>query len=217
MHNTGMTIPDRHDPFILDVSEAVALLRAGGVIAIPTDTVYGIAALFDHGDAVERLFAIKGRETTKAIPLLVSEPAILDRLAATVPAAARTLSEQVWPGPLTIVVLASALVPEVVRRGLPTVGVRMPDDPLALEIIRESGGVLAVTSANPSGEPEARSVNEVRARLGGLIDGVVDGGPSPMSQPSTVVDMSGDAMRILRAGALDAARIDAILGRMEPD
>lgn len=200
-----------NEPYILTVEQAVEVLRSGGVIALPTDTVYGVAASLEHPAAVERLFSIKGRDAAKAIPLLVSEPAMLATLATHVRERANVLAERLWPGALTLVVTASANVPVVVRRGLPTVGVRMPDSTIALEIIRVAGGVLAVTSANPSGEPETRSAGEVRTRLGDRIDGVVDGGPSPKDRPSTVVDVSGDEICILRHGAVSEERIREIL------
>lgn len=197
---------------ILSSEQAIDRLRSGGVVAIPTDTVYGIAASLEHPSAIERLYEIKGRATTKAIPLLVSDPTMLTTLSAELDRRSLALVEQLWPGALTVVLRASAHVPNVVRRGLSTVGVRMPDHPVALEIIRGVGGVLAVTSANPSGEPESSSVAEVRASLGTRIDGVVDGDPLPTSRPSTVVDISGADVRVLRVGAIPTDRIRALTG-----
>lgn len=209
MYNCGMRAAG--DPYILNITEAVALLRSGGVIALPTDTVYGIAASLDHPTAIERLFEIKGRELTKAIPLLVSNSLTLDELAEAPDERVQRLVRWLWPGALTVVVRASSRVPNGIRRGLPTVGVRMPNHASMLEVIERAGGVLAVTSANVSGEREALSAAQVRERLGDLIDGVVDGGPSPGNQPSTVVDFTADCVRILREGALSSDAIFSIL------
>lgn len=194
-----------------DVARAIATLRDGGVIALPTDTVYGIAASLDHPDAIERLFTIKGRSGTKAVPILVSSLDDLDHLTSELTAEARALAARFWPGALTIVVSASDLVPDGVRRDGETVGIRMPDSADALAVIAGAGGALAVTSANRSGEVEARSAAEVNARLGGRIDFVLDGGASPSSQPSTVVDASQTPVRVLRAGAIAAWHITAAL------
>lgn len=194
-----------------DVEAAVRCLRMGGVIVIPTDTVYGLAASLDHPAAIERIFTIKGRAADKALPVLVSRVELLDRFGRDVSRTARALARRFWPGPLTIVVHASDVVPSVVLRGGTTLGLRMPDDALALEIIEAAGGALAVTSANRSGEPECRSAEEVRQRLGADVDAIVDGGPSPQDRPSSVVDATGSDLRILRHGALDPETIGAAL------
>lgn len=195
----------------VDVDTAAAVLRAGGVIAMPTDTVYGLAASLDFPQAVERIYAIKGRPPEKAMPILVSNPDELQRLAVRVPRVALLLTERFWPGQLTVVVPAAPAVPEVVLRGGTTVGLRMPNDPVALALIAKSGGALAVTSANRSGEPEARSAAEVIATLGRDIDAVVDGGESPLGAPSTVVDATVCPPVVLRAGSLDPAELVAFL------
>lgn len=194
-----------------DVAEAIRHLRRGGVVAIPTDTVYGLAAALEHPGAVERIFAIKGRALDKAIPVLMSDPALLDRLGRDVTDEARCLASTFWPGPLTIVVEASERVPPVVLRGGRTVGLRMPANDLTLAIIDAVGGALAVTSANQSGSAEARSASEVCERLGMLVDAIVDGGPSPSDRPSTVIDATLAPVGILRAGSLDPAAILACL------
>jgi L-threonylcarbamoyladenylate synthase len=194
-----------------DIARAVELLRRGGVVAIPTDTVYGLAASVDHPLAVERLFSIKGRSGTKAIPILISDVAAFERLTTELTPAARRLAEAYWPGALTIVVEASNAVPETVRRDGATVGVRMPDNTDALAIIAAAGGALAVTSANRSGGAEARSADEVRIKLGNRVDFVVDGGASGASAPSTVVDATRDEIRVLRHGAVESWRLMATL------
>lgn len=190
-----------------DIARAVDLVRRGGVVAIPTDTVYGLAASLDHPLAIERLFSIKGRSGTKAIPILISDLSAFERLTDDLSPSARRLAEQHWPGALTIVVEASHDVPEAVRRDGTTVGVRMPDNADALAIVAAAGGALAVTSANRSGGAEARSADEVRIKLGNRVDFVVDGGPTRMSPPSTVVDATSDPVRVLRQGAVESWRL----------
>jgi L-threonylcarbamoyladenylate synthase len=194
-----------------DIARAVDVLKRGGVVAIPTDTVYGLAASVDHPLAVERLFSIKGRSGTKAIPVLISDVDALERLTTELTPSARRLAEANWPGALTIVVEASDDVPEAVRRDGATVGVRMPDSADALAIIAAAGGALAVTSANRSGGAEARSADEVRIKLGNRVDFIVDGGPSGASAPSTVVDATRDDIRVLRHGAVESWRLTATL------
>jgi L-threonylcarbamoyladenylate synthase len=192
-----------------DIAQAVDLLRRGGVVAIPTDTVYGLAASLDHPLAVERLFSIQGRSGTKAIPILISDIGAFERLTVALPPVARRLAENHWPGALTIVVEASEAVPEAVRRDGTTVGVRMPNNADALAIIAGAGGALAVTSANRSGGSEARSADEVRIKLWNRVDFVVDGGPTRQSAPSTVVDATVDPIRVLRHGAVESWQLNA--------
>ena len=194
-----------------DIARAVDLLRRGGVVALPTDTVYGLAASLDHPLAVERLFSIKGRSGTKAIPVLISDIAAFERLTDDLTPTARRLAESYWPGALTIVVSASDAVPESVRRDGSTVGIRMPDSADALAIIAAAGGALAVTSANRSGGAEARSADEVRIKLGNRVDFVVDGGATREASPSTVVDVTRDQLRVLRQGAVESWRLATTL------
>lgn len=194
-----------------EIARAVDILRRGGVVAIPTDTVYGLAASLDHPLAIERIFSIKGRSGTKAIPILISDTSVLERLANDLSPAARNLAEHYWPGALTIVVDAAESVPEAIVRGGSTVGLRMPDNADALAIINAAGGALAVTSANRSGGAEARSADEVRIKLGNRVDFVVDGGPSPSAAPSTVVDSTVEPVRVLRHGSIESWRLMATL------
>ena len=187
-----------------EIARAVDVLRRGGVVAIPTDTVYGLAAALDQPLAIERMFSIKGRSGTKAIPVLISDIDAFERLTDDLSPSARRLAAQHWPGALTIVVQASDSVPEAVRRDGSTVGVRMPDNPDALAIIAAAGGALAVTSANRSGGVEARSAEEVRMKLGNRVDFVVDGGQTSAAKPSTVVDSTSDPIRVLRPGLVES-------------
>jgi len=193
------------------IGRAIEALRHGGVVAIPTDTVYGLAASLARPDALSRIYAIKGRSGDKALPILISDMSQLARLAKRASPAALALAHAFWPGALTIVVPASDTVPDEVTRGVPTVGLRMPANDVALEVIRAAGGALAVTSANRSGEPEARTAAAVIERLGGRIAFVVDGGRSGEAPASTVVDASEASIRILRVGAISPEQIHSAL------
>lgn len=194
------------------LAQAIAVLLTGGVIALPTDTVYGLAASVEHAAAIERIFSIKGRSGTKALPVLIGDPALLEHFCAEPSDEARALAARFWPGALTIVVRAAAWVPDAILRGGVTVGLRMPAWADTLAIIDGAGGALAVTSANRSGDRDARTAAEVTRALGARIDLIVDGGPSPGASPSTVVDVSGPLARVLRVGAIPVARINAIAG-----
>lgn len=193
-------------------AEAVELLRAGLVVAIPTDTVYGIAADMAFPDAIERLFAVKRRPPEKAVAVLLADADQAWTLGVATPHA-RVLGERFWPGGLTVVlpVRPDAVLPRVLAAGLPTIGVRVPDHdaPRALARIL---GPLPTTSANLSGEPDARDAREIAERLGDALALVLDGGPIHGGPASTVVDCTMDLPSILREGAIPAA---AIAGALE--
>ena len=180
------------------VEEAAAALEKGQVVAFPTDTVYGVAAGHGH---IKALFEAKGRPKDKRIPVLLSDASHLEASAIVTPAA-RALAERFWPGPLSIVLSAP-------RRG--SIAFRVPASDIARRLIAASGGGLPVTSANLSGQPDARTAEEVLAQLDGRIALVIDGGPTPGGVPSTVVDCTGAEVRILREGAVSAAEIERAL------
>jgi L-threonylcarbamoyladenylate synthase len=192
-------------------AEAVELLRAGEIVAVPTDTVYGIAADLALPDAIERLFAAKRRPPDRAVALLLADAAQAAVLGE-VGDAARVLGERFWPGGLTLVlpVRPGARLPRVLAGGSPTVGVRVPDhlSPRALAAVL---GPLPTTSANRSGEPELPDAEAIRATLGEAIALVLDDGPARGGPASTVVDCSGERPRVLRAGALQPELIAAAL------
>ncbi len=192
-------------------TEAAGLLRAGLVVAIPTDTVYGIAADMGFPDAIERLFAVKRRPPEKAVAVLLADADQAWTLGVATPHA-RVLGERFWPGGLTLVLplRPDAVLPRVLAAGLPTVGVRVPDHeaPRALARIL---GPLPTTSANLSGEPDARDAREIAERLGDALALVLDGGPIHGGPASTVVDCTLDLPSILRAGAIPATAIAAAL------
>jgi L-threonylcarbamoyladenylate synthase len=188
---------------------ALDVLRYGGLVAFPTDTVYGVGALAFHREAVMRLYTVKGRSTDKAIAVLVGHEADLAQVASELTPAARRLVEKFWPGSLTLVVTKSPKLPEAVSP-LPTVGVRMPDHEFAHRLLLQTGP-MAVTSANRSGEPNALTAADVLAQLSGRIELVLDGGRVPGGVPSTVVDCTGPIPQVLREGPVTAADIAAVV------
>ena len=181
--------------------EAVQHLKSGGIIAIPTDTVYGLAADPFNADAVQRLYTIKGRPDGKPIPLILSSVADIHSFSQNLPEFFFHLTDRFWPGGLTIIVEAKNLLP-VLTAGGTTVGVRIPDNPLLLQILRTFGGPAAVTSANLSGEPPATSPEEIDEELASRIDMIVDGGKTPGPIPSTVYDLSVSPPLVRRPGII---------------
>jgi L-threonylcarbamoyladenylate synthase len=196
-------IVSSQEPGALDLSER--LLGQGDLVAFPTDTVYGLgAALFNH-QAIDRLYVVKGRDIAKAIAVLVGDETALEQVAGVLSGFAASLARRFWPGPLTLVVAAHPALPANLSP-LPTVGVRMPDHPLALALLRRTGP-LAVTSANLSGEPSAVTAEEVYAQLNGRIPLILDGGHTPGGLPSTVVDCTGSEPVILRPGPISLQQL----------
>jgi L-threonylcarbamoyladenylate synthase len=192
-------------------AEAVRVLSAGGVVGLPTDTVYGIAVALATPGGVERLFAVKDRPPDKAIMVLVDDVGQAAGLVE-IPNVARRLADRYWPGGLSLVLpLRDGIVlPAALTAGTATLGIRMPAHPCPRALARELGP-LPTTSANRSGEPEGRSARDVVDTIGDRIDLVVDGGPSAGGTASTVVDCTGPTPRILREGAISRAEIVSLL------
>jgi len=192
---------------------AIEVLKSGGVIAFPTDTVYGLGALPWSADAVMRLYEVKRRPSDRPIPLLLSDAGQLYRVA-TVPRGLerlfKRLSARFWPGGLTLVLPKTETVPDAVSLGH-TVGVRVPDLFLAREFIRVAGGVLAVTSANISGQPSPVTAREVEEQLGDRIELIIDGGACKGGIPSTVLDCTSRPLRLLRHGAISEEALRAVI------
>ncbi len=187
-------------------------MRAGGVVALPTETVYGLAADITHESAIERVYAIKGRPLDH--PLIVHVGAVrgLEQYALDVPAAAHRLAARFWPGPLTIVLRKSGQVPDVVTGGQTTVALRMVDHPLTLAILRIFGGAVAAPSANRFGRVSPTTAQHVRDDLGDDVDYIVDGGPCRVGVESTIIDLTGDVPAILRQGAIGPTALADALG-----
>jgi L-threonylcarbamoyladenylate synthase len=195
------------DPQAID--QAIQTLESGGLVAFPTDTVYGLAARVSDPAGIDRLYAVKGRDSAKAIPVLLSSPDELAQVTAGMNAIARRLARRFWPGPLTLVVPRHPNLPENLSN-LATIGVRMPDHAVALALLRCSGP-LAVTSANQSGGENSCTAQEVQAQLSGRIELILDGGQTPGGLPSTVVDCTGAEPAILRQGPITAADMQRAL------
>ena len=193
------------------VGRAAALLRAGELVAFPTDTVYGVGAIVWDAAAVGKLYTAKLRALDKAIPVLLADPADLALVARDLPPRALRIAEQFWPGPLTIVVPRADLVPDEVTAGGDTVAVRVPDHDLARALIRAAGAPLATTSANLSGQASPATAQEVAAQFGERIALILDGGRCPGGVPSTILDLTQPQPRVLRPGPISLEQILSIL------
>jgi len=199
-----------------DVGRAVDVLRCGGLVAFPTETVYGLGADASSVDAVHRLFAAKGRPGDHPVIVHLGDAGHLGEWASTVPDTAAVLARACWPGPLTVIVPRAAHVPDAVTGGLDTVGLRVPDQPLALALLREFGGGVAAPSANRFGRVSPTTADDVRADLGDAVDLVLDGGRCRVGVESTIVDCSGARPVIARLGGTTQARIEELLGTVVP-
>lgn len=193
------------------LAQAVAVLRSGGLVAFPTDTVYGVGAHAYLPAAVARLYAAKVRPEGKAIPLLLGDAADIERVSRNLPPLTQRLTNAFWPGALTLVVPRNPELPDIVTAGGPTVAVRLPDHPVPRALARALGAPLAATSANLSGQAEASSAADVMAQLDGRIDLLLDGGRCPGGVPSSVVDLTVQPPAILRQGALDPELLQRLL------
>lgn len=199
-----------------DVEEAARILGSGGVVVFPTDTLYGLGADAFSVPALERIFSIKGRPAELSLPLLVSCWDQLETVAVQIPQAARRLAQRFWPGPLTLVLPKAPELPIGVTGGKNTVALRMPDHPVALEIIRLLGRPITGTSANRSGQPDLLDYHSVEAELGRDVDYIVQSGPPPRGAPSTIVDLTTGAPTMLRQGALPMEEILRQFGQPPP-
>lgn len=202
--------------FISCTDELVGIMRGGGLVAVPTETVYGLAGNGLDEKAVAEIYEVKGRPEVKPLSLMVHDAASMERYCESVPPQAYTLAKRFWPGPLTIVMKAKPSVPEIVRAGGETVGLRCPDHPLTLELLEKSRVPFAAPSANPSGESSPKNADSVLKYFDGKIDAVLDGGECGIGRESTLIDLSRMPYRILRQGALPADEIaDALVDGMK--
>jgi L-threonylcarbamoyladenylate synthase len=200
-----------------DMTEAADIIRQGGLVAVPTETVYGLAANGLDENAVKKIYEVKNRPESKPISLLVSGMEDVDRFCIMIPAAAYILAEKFWPGPLTMILRKSGAVPDIVTAGSGTVGVRCPDHKKTLEIIKLAGVPLAAPSANPSGKPSPKSAIAVSLYFNGKIDCIVDGGQCTVGIESTIVDLTVMPPRILREGGLPRKAIEEALNTEVPE
>jgi L-threonylcarbamoyladenylate synthase len=196
----------------LAISHAIEILQKGGLVAFPTDTVYGVGALAFNGQAIEGIYLAKDRPVEKAIPVLIADADDLAKVCALVPEIALKLGARFWPGPLTIVLPKHPDLPSEISSG-PTVGVRIPNHPVARSLLRLAGP-MAVTSANLSGKANPCDAQEVQDQLGGRIALIIDGGRTPGGVPSTVVDCTRQELQVLRAGPISKEEIMVIAGQI---
>ncbi|MCP3064117.1 threonylcarbamoyl-AMP synthase [Myxococcus sp. K38C18041901] len=198
------------------VERAVEVLRSGGVIALPTETVYGLAANAEDELAVRRVFAIKGRPATHPLIVHLAGVEHLSSWAREVPEAARRLAEAFWPGPLTMVLPRTPRATDAITGGQDTVALRVPGHPVALAVLKALGGGVAAPSANRFGRVSPTTAEHVRVDLGSDVDLVLDGGPCDVGVESTIVDVSSGSPAILRPGGLSAEAIERVLGHPVP-
>lgn len=202
--------PENPNPEVINL--AATVLRDGGIVVFPTETVYGLGALADSKFGPHEMFEVKVRPTTMPIPLLVETEDALDTWGMDVPEYAHRLAREFWPGALTIVVKASDRVPKDFRAPDGTIGVRSPDNEVVMELIQSAGGPLFATSANTHGNPPPSSCEEIEPRIVAHADVVIDGGETEHQQQSTVVDCTGAEPRVVRQGAISEERIREVAG-----
>ncbi|MGW7360423.1 L-threonylcarbamoyladenylate synthase [Streptomyces sp. NPDC054802] len=195
-----------------DIEKAAGVLRAGGLVALPTETVYGLGANAEDPAAVLRIFQVKGRPPSHPLIVHIGGAEQLDDWVQDVPQAARLLAERFWPGPLTLVLRRGRRVPLEATGGLETVAVRVPDHPVALALLSAFGGGVTAPSANRFGSVSPTTADDVRAELSDAVDFVLDGGPCEVGVESTIVDVTGDALTILRPGGVTREGLEAVLG-----
>lgn len=205
--------PERPEGSVIEA--AAGIIRRGGLVAFPTETVYGLGADAMNGAAVRRLFDAKGRPADNPLILHIASSEMLSRVAEDIPRRAEALAQRFWPGPLTFVLRRRPEVPETVSAGLPTVAVRLPANAVAVELIRRADTPIAAPSANTSGRPSPTRAAHVAADLGGRIDMILDGGDTRIGIESTVVDLTTDPPVVLRPGWITRDAIAQVIGPVE--
>lgn len=195
------------------IARAVRVLRAGGLVGFPTETVYGLGADASNPEAVRRIFEAKGRPADHPVIVHLAAPSQVVEWARDVPPDAAALADAFWPGPMTLILPRAARVSDLVTGGQDTVGLRVPSHPVAHRLLQAFGGGIAGPSANRFGRISPTTAEHVRDDLGDRVDLILDGGPSQVGIESTIVDVTGEAPRVLRPGMISAARIEAILSR----
>lgn len=199
------------------IEEAAAALQQGGLVAFPTETVYGLGADGLNGEACRRIYAAKGRPSDNPLILHIGDLAMLGQIAAAVPETAQKLMDAFWPGPMTLIFPKTEAVPLSVTGGLDTVAVRFPSHPVALALIRAAGRPIAAPSANTSGKPSPTRAAHVAEDLGGKIDYLLDGGPCDVGVESTIVDVSSSVPTLLRPGGITLEMLRQVVGRVDVD
>ncbi len=204
-------------PNLSHLQQAAEILRKGGLVAFPTETVYGLGADALNPEAVEKIFIAKGRPNDTPLIVHVANPKDIKPLVRKIPDVATTLMELFWPGPLTLIFPKSDLVPNSVSAGLDTVGIRIPAHPVALALLKAARIPIAAPSANLSGRPSPTSATHVLKDLNGKIDAIIDGGKTSVGLESTVLDITGQVPTILRPGGVTYEQLEEVLGHVEMD
>ena len=194
------------------VEKGISILKQGGLVAFPTDTVYGLGAWADHQPAVERVYRVKERPRNIALPLLLADISQIGGVAEPVPPIAWLLAHNFLPGALTIVLHKSNSVPDIITAGGITVAVRVPAHPVPIALVQGLGAPIVGTSANVSGKPSALTADEVYSQFGNKIDLVIDGGRCPGGRESTIIDVTGEEPIILREGAISREELRQVCG-----
>ncbi len=215
MKETQIVKVDPDSPDIHEIERAASIIKGGGLVAFPTETVYGLGADGLRADTVDKIFLAKGRPQDNPLILHVASPDDILRVATAVPPDVDRLVQLFWPGPLTLILPKKPHVPDVVSAGLPTIGVRMPDNIIALTLIAESGTLLAAPSANLSGRPSPTQASHVADDMWGRVDLILDGGSTRLGVESTVLDLTEDPPRILRPGSVTREELEEVLGHVE--
>lgn len=197
------------------IYRAAEIIKGGGIVAFPTETVYGLGADAFNPLAVARVFEVKKRPYFDPLIIHVAHPSDVEELVKEIPSNAKKLVDRFWPGPLTVVLLKEENIPDIVTAGLPSVAIRMPNHPMALSLIKESKCPIAAPSANPFGYLSPTTAEHVREQLGDQVDLILDGGPCPVGVESTIVSFLEGRLRLLRPGGVSLEEIESIIGKVE--
>ena len=208
---------DAQHPDMTIIREAAEIIRTGGLVGFPTETVYGLGADALLPEGAKRIYAAKGRPSDNPLIVHIAEFEALDKITADIPPQAKALADAFWPGPLTMILPKADIVPKSTTGGLDTVAIRMPSHPIAKELIRQSGVYIAAPSANLSGRPSPTKAEHVIEDLSGRIDMIIDGGEVGIGLESTIVDLTGDVPMVLRPGYITLEMLREVLGNVEVD
>ncbi len=200
-----------HNPEAELISNVGRILQNGGVIGYPTETIYGIGCDAFNRVAVNRIYALKNRDHSKAMILIAADILQVRYLVEEIPESAKILADNFWPGPLTMVFLASTNLQDFAARTSKTIAIRIPDYPICLALLKTCGFPIVSTSANISNRPAATTAHTVYEQFGDQLDCIVDGGPSPSDVPSTVIDITKEPVHIIRKGAISSLEINTVL------
>lgn len=208
---------DREHPEDADLSEAIRLIRNGGLVAFPTETVYGLGGDAENPEASKKIYEAKGRPSDNPLIVHIWDFGQLEEIVSEVPEAARKLSDAFWPGPLTMILPKNGRIPLTTTGGLETVAIRMPSHPVARRFLKESNVKIAAPSANTSGRPSPTTAQHVAEDLSGKIDCIIDGGPVDIGLESTIVDLSEGVPTILRPGYINKEMLEKVVGEVRID